>query len=226
MAPARAAGSEVVLIDLLPTGAIGVPLARLPQAGTDAVARAGRVSRNGVAFSNASATRNTVGLGERLADQLDRDRQPAGAKPRAHRDRRVAGDVERHREARRGKRVPCGHFVDLRRLGGLRRGQHDIEPGHRGLQLGTQLAPAAHRLDIVDARNERAEHQPALHPFAEIAQPRPRPFLIGRGALGDRDQGAAGAPILQRRQLHLADLGPEPAERGDRGVDAAPGPRR
>ncbi len=92
------------------------------------------------------------------------------------------------------------------------------------MQFGTQLAPAAHRLDIVDARDQGAQHQAALHPLAEIAQPRPRPFLIGRGPLGDRNQRTASPPILQRRHLHLADLGAKLAERGDRRIDAAADP--
>src|SRR6185312_6927612 len=37
----------------------------------------------------------------------------------------------------------------------------------------------------------------------------------------DRDQRAAGVPILQRRQLHLANLRAEPAEGFDRGGNAA-----
>src|SRR6516225_10468258 len=56
---------------------------------------------------------------KRLADELDRDRQSAGAKPGADRDRRVAGDVERHRKIGPVEQVPFWHFVDLRRFGGL-----------------------------------------------------------------------------------------------------------
>src|SRR6202035_2820843 len=56
---------------------------------------------------------------------------------------------------------------------------------------------------------------------AEIAEPGARPFLIGRRALGDRDQRATGQPVLQRRQLDLADLGAEIAERADGCSDAA-----
>jgi len=36
---------------------------------------------------------------EGLADELDRNRQPTGAKARADRDRRIAGDIERHHKA-------------------------------------------------------------------------------------------------------------------------------
>src|SRR5436305_1741974 len=50
---------------------------------------------------------------ERFADQLDRHRQPLGTKTRAHRHRRVAGDVERHHEARLLKHVPFRHIGDL-----------------------------------------------------------------------------------------------------------------
>jgi len=60
-----------------------------------------------------------------------------------------------------------------------------------------------------------------LRTLAELAEPRARPFLIGRSALGDRDQRPAGEPILQRRQLDLADLGAEVAEDRDCRSDAA-----
>ena len=163
---------------------------------------------------------------KRLADELDRDRQSAFAKPGADRDRRIAGDVERHHKARPLEYIPFRHGVDLWRLGGLGCGQDDIEPRHRLLQFGAQFAPASQRLDIIDPRDKGAQHQPAAHPLAEIAKPGARPFLIGGGALDDRDQRAAGRPILQRRQLHLADFGAETAERLDRAVDAALGRRR
>src|SRR5438552_3921831 len=65
-----------------------------------------------------------------------------------------------------------------------------------------------------------------LHPLAEIGVPGTGPFLIGGGALGDRDQRAAGAPILQRRDLHLADLGTEFAQGRDCSVDARSEERR
>ena len=186
-------------------------------------ARAGRRSRCGVAFSNASAARSTVASWNGLPTSWIATGRPPAPKPGAYRHRRVAGDVERHHEARRAERVPFRHGVDLRRLVRKHRGQHEVEIGHRRLQFGAQFAPPPHRLHVVHPRHERAEHQPAAHALAEIGQPRPRPFLVGRGALGDRDQRAAGRPILQRRQLHLADLGAEIAERGDRLGDAALG---
>ena len=43
---------------------------------------------------------------EWLADQLDRDPQPAVAKAGAHRDRRVTGDGERHYKAGVFEQVP------------------------------------------------------------------------------------------------------------------------
>ena len=97
--------------------------------------------------------------------------------------------------------------------GGLRRGQHHVQPGHRRLQFRAQLAPAAHRLHVIHAGHQRAHQQPLLHALAEIAEPRARPFVVGGGALGERDQRAAGVPILQRRQRDFADLGAKIAER-------------
>ena len=60
-----------------------------------------------------------------------------------------------------------------------------------------------------------------LRTLAELAEPRAHPFLIGRSPLGNRDQRPAGEPILQRRQLDLADLGAEVAEDRDCRSDAA-----
>jgi hypothetical protein len=54
-------------------------------------------------------------------------------------------------------------------------------------------------------------------------QPGTRPFLISGGALDDRNQRAARGPILQRRQLYLADLDAETPEGVDRCGDAALG---
>src|SRR5580704_11243542 len=158
---------------------------------------------------------------EGLADQLDSHRQAAFTEPGAYRDSRVAGDVERHRKVRRAEQVPFRHCVDLRRLRRLRCRQYNIEPPHRRLQFGAKLAPPPHRLDVVDAGDKGAEHQPAAQPLAEIAEPGARPFLVGRRTLGDRDQGPAGQPVLQRRQLDLADLGAGITERADRCSDAA-----
>ena len=107
-----------------------------------------------------------------------------------------------------------------RRFGREDRSHDDVEIGHRRLQFGAQLAPPPHRLQIVHAGNECAEHQAGAHPLSEIGQPGARPFLVGGGALHDRDQRAAGVPILQRRELHLADFRAEPAQRIDRGGDA------
>jgi hypothetical protein len=93
-----------------------------------------RWPRNGVVFSKASAMRRGR-LPERLADELDRDRQSAVTKACAHRDRRVASDVERHRKIGPVEEVPFRQLVDLRRFRRLGRGQHDVEPGHRVLQF-------------------------------------------------------------------------------------------
>ena len=73
------------------------------------------------------------------------------------------------------KDIPFRQRVDFRRLGREHyRGQHDVETGHRRLQLGAQLAPPPHRLQIVDPGDERAQHQPGAHPLAEIGQRRVR----------------------------------------------------
>ena len=101
-------------------------------------------------------------------------------------------------------------FARLRRRAGR---QHHVQPGHRRLQFRAQFAPAAHGLDIIDARDQSPQHQPALHPFAEIAEPGAGPLLVSRRTLGHRDQRSAGVPILQRRKLHFADLGAEVAEK-------------
>src|SRR5690242_5056397 len=80
-------------------------------------------------------------LAERLAGELDRDRQAAFAEARADADRREAGDVERHGEGRLFS--PFRQIGDLRRLTGLRRADDDVEVGHRSRHLLAQHAAPA-----------------------------------------------------------------------------------
>ena len=132
----------------------------------------------------------------------------------------VAGDIERHRKIGPVEEVPFRRRVDLRRLGRLGRGQHDVETARRGLQFGAQFAPPAHCLDIIDAGDQGAQCQPAAQALAEVAEPSARPLLISRRTLGHRVQRPACCPVLQRRKLHLAQFRSEVAKGGECGVDA------
>ena len=140
---------------------------------------AGRLDRDFVAFSNASPTRSTIASWNGLPTICTLTGKPARPETRADAHRRIARDVERHGEVGLVEKIPFRDRIHPRRLARRAGGDHHVQFPHRGLQFRAQLAPAPHRLHVIDTRHQRAEMQSPLHALGEIAEPRARPFFIG-----------------------------------------------
>ncbi len=143
---------------------------------------------------------------ERFCHELHAHRQAARTEAAAHAHRRIAGEVERDGQRRLFQRGPFRHLGDARRLGGLRGRHQDVDPRHRRLQLQAQFAASAQRLHIVGGADEAAQRQPVAEQLAIVVEARLHPGLVDRVGLGRQDQPAARVIVVERRQLHLAEL--------------------
>ncbi len=164
----------------------------------------GRWRWNSVACSKAWPTRMTAGLVERLADDLEGERQPVLEADR-HRQRRRSGQVVGTGiggalEGRIGR-----DRVDARRRAGRVGRDDDIDAVERVGEFDAQLAPLAHRLDIIGRGQKRAEPDPREHVVAEILRPLAEILFVQRIGLGQHDQpvgvehSRSAATIADRR---------------------------
>ena len=161
-------------------------------------------------------------LVERLAGELEGERQACRAVAATDRHRRGAGDVERHRQHRALEGRELADGVDSRRLARGGGGDGEIEIGHCRREFGGQLAAAPHRLDVVAAADQGGERHAVAEHLAIIAEPLAQRRLMDRVGLAQHDHHAAGCPIGERRQTQLAYRAAEVFEYLDGGGDALP----
>ena len=103
-------------------------------------------------------------------------------------------------------------LLDERRLARHHRRGQEIELPHGRGELPAELPPRALRLDVVGGSDEGREAQAVAHIVAVVLRPGPEPGRMEGEGLAHHDEHAAGVPIGERGELHVAYFRPQGTE--------------
>ena len=165
------------------------------------------------------------GVFEQSADDLQRLRQAIRGEAAAHRERRVAADIERGRVGRAGEQRGMGHRLKLSgRLPG--RQQHQVDRRENLLQGDREVAADPHRLHVILGPDQASGDDAVAQAVAEQLRPGLQILFVDRIQLGHRDDLLGVVEELHRRRFDRADLGAEIAKHRQCGVKAGSSLRR
>ena len=159
---------------------------------------------------------------EQPAGDLQGKRQAARVEATAHRQGRIAADIERRGERCPREQARGRHRLELSgRLAGRQHQQVDRRQ-HR-LQAARQLGPEPHRLDIVLGAHQAAGDDAVAQAGAEKLGTLAQIGAVDREQLGDRDDLLRIVELLERRQGHGAHAGAQAAEHIERRLEGRHG---
>src|SRR5215472_7085844 len=147
------------------------------------------------------------------ANKLHRQRQTAGRKATHHRERRMAGDIERRASLPRiGALDRFGVIDTAGRVHGAG-AEQDVNFAQCALHGSDHLQASAPRLHIVARAEERPGHQPAPGEPTIVSSPLPQPRAVYCPSLALQDHAVDSGELAKCRQPDVANLGAERLQR-------------